>query len=85
MKTNQNLSLKCNGKCHFKKQIKKRGKKEDQSKVMLKTDNEIQLFSTISDLEIKRPTFPEESLNIKYVDGKTHELSSSIFHPQPAK
>ncbi len=74
-------SLKCNGKCYLKKQIKEQEKKEDQSKSNVKADNEIQLFSNDFNLEIKRPYISEESLNIQYVDGKTYELSSSIFHP----
>ncbi len=73
--------LKCNGKCHLKKQIKEQEKKEDQSKSNVKADNEIQLFSNNFGLVIKEPYISKASLNILYVDGKTHELSLSIFHP----
>jgi len=74
-------SLKCNGKCHLKKQIKEQEKKEDQSKSNVKNDNEIQLFSNDFDLEINELYISKVSLNILYVDGKTNELSLSIFHP----
>lgn len=73
--------LKCNGKCHLKKQLNEQENREGQSKNVIKEINEIQLFFNIEKLYLQSPFVSMVLPNIDYIQKSLPELSLSFFHP----
>ncbi len=73
--------MKCNGKCHLKKQLQEQDKKENSSKTDIKEVNESQICQSLNIESFVFSTIDSISPNWHYLDSETSFLPASIFHP----
>lgn len=73
--------LKCNGKCHLRKQLKEQEKQEGQSKNTIKEVNEIQLFSGDEHLQLALLFANNSISNLEYVQKPLIKITHKFFHP----
>lgn len=73
--------LKCNGKCHLRKQLKEQDKQEGQSKNNIKEINEIQLFLEDDQLKLDPPFIANGPANLQYLQKPLFQVSHKFFHP----
>lgn len=73
--------MKCNGKCHLAKELKKQDKKENTPSNSLKEKLEIQFFSTTTTPKIKGIASNNEELHSPYLFSNYSNFLDAIFHP----
>ena len=73
--------MKCNGKCHLKKQFQQEDKKESNTKSNAKEPNEAQWCNDIKIEHFKCLSFFYSEPNWIYLQFKNKLFSTSIFHP----
>jgi len=73
--------LKCNGKCHLKKQLAKQDKKENTPSNNIKTKLEIQLFSENKSFAFVNSITKKNRHYSIYLFSDSDPHPSSVFHP----
>ncbi|MGQ0827392.1 MAG: hypothetical protein ACT4ON_03240 [Bacteroidota bacterium] len=73
--------LKCNGKCHLKKQLEKEEKKENAPSNNIKTKTEIQFFSEDKLFAFLNNIRKQDQHHSLYLFSESDSHLSSVFHP----
>jgi len=72
-------TLKCNGKCHLKKELKSAEKEQKKSPITISLQTEKYFFKPIE--KIKFLVFDKKPSRFCYVEKKTASFSTAIFRP----
>lgn len=77
-------ALKCNGKCHLRKQLQKEDKKENTPANNLKDKFEVQFISELQNIKLQTNENKKVVLNVKYNNRNYDKHTKDVYHPPKA-